>query len=56
MVGVPVGTDEYARESAMKIAHNGGTEQPARMLPRMPDKQSANLIANGSMPQRTAYF
>ena len=39
VVGVPVGTDEYARESAMEIVRNGGAEQLARMLSRMPDKQ-----------------
>ena len=54
VVGVPIGTDAYARESAMGIVENGGAEQLARMLPRMPDKQSANLIATGSMVQRTA--
>ena len=56
VVGVSVGTDEYARESAMEIVRNGGGEQLARMLPRMPDKQSVNLIATGSMVQRTSYL
>ena len=56
VVGVPVGTDEYARESAMKIVRNGGAAQRAQMLSRMPDKQSANLIATGSMVQRTSYL
>ena len=49
VVGVPIGTDEYARESSMEIVRNGGAEQLSRMLSRMPDKQSANLIATGSM-------
>ena len=49
VVGVPIGTDEYARESAMEIVRNGGAEQLARMLLRMPHKQSANPIATGSM-------
>ena len=26
------------------------------MLPHMPDKQSTNLVATGSMVQRTAYI
>ena len=39
----------------MGIVRDGGAEQLARMLPRTPDKQAANLIANGSMVQRTAY-
>ena len=56
VVGVPIGTDEYAMDSAMEIVKNGGAEQLARMLPRMPDKQSANRIATGSMVQRTAYI
>ena len=56
VVGVPIGTDAYAMESAMEIVKNVGAEQLARMLPHMPDKQSANLIATGSMVQRTAYI
>ena len=55
VVGVPIGTDEYVMDSAMEIVKNGGADQFARMLPRMPDKQSANLIATGSMVQQTAY-
>ena len=36
---------------------DGGAEQLERMLPRMPDKQAANLIATGSMVvQQTAYI
>ena len=54
VVGVPIGTDEYAIDSAMEIVKNGGAEQLVRMLQRMPDKQSGNLIATGSMVQRTA--
>ena len=56
MVGVPIGTDAYAMDSAMEIVKNGGAEQLTRTMPRMPDKQSANLIATGSMVQRTAYI
>ena len=56
VVGVPVGTDGYARESAMEIVRNGGAEQLARMLSRMPNKQSAKLVSTGSMVQRTSYF
>ena len=54
MVGVPVGSDEFVIESAIGIVRAGEAEQLARMLPRMPDKQAANLIATGSMVQRTA--
>ena len=56
MVGVPVGTDEYARESAIEIVRNGGAEQLARMLSHKPNKQSTNLIATSSMVQRTSYL
>ena len=56
VIGVLIGTDAYAMESTMEIVKNGGAEQLARMLPHMPDKQSANLIATGSMVQRTAYI
>ena len=41
MVGVPVGSDESAIESAIGIVRDGGAEQLARMLPPMVDKQQA---------------
>ena len=53
VVVVPIGTDAHAMESAMEVVKNGGAEQLARMLPHMPDEQSANLVATGSMVQRT---
>ena len=49
VVGVPIGADAYAMESAMEIVENGGVEQLARMLLHMPYKQSANQIETGSM-------
>ena len=55
-VGVFVGTDKYARESAMNAVPCGGAEQLKRMLPRMLHKQPANLTATGSMVPRTAYL
>ena len=55
VAGVPAGSDEFAIESAIGIIRDGGAEQLARMLPRMPDKQAANLVATSSMVQRTAY-
>lgn len=51
---MPIGTDEYAKESAMEIVENGRAAQLARMLPRMPNKRSASLIAIDFMVQRTA--
>ena len=56
MVGVPIGTDACAMESAMDIVEKDGAEQLARMLLCMPDKQPANQIGTGSMVQRTAYI
>ena len=56
VIGVPIGTDEYAMDRAMEIVRNGGSVQLSRMLPRISDKQSANLIATGSMVQRAAYI
>ena len=47
VVGVP-GSDEFAIESAMGIVRDGGAEHLVRMLPRLPDKQAANLIATNS--------
>ena len=35
VVGVPIGTDAYAMESAMEIIENCGAEQLARIPPRM---------------------
>ena len=40
----------------METAGNDGAEQLARMLPHLPDEQPANLIATGSIVQRTAYI
>eukprot|EP00904_Undaria_pinnatifida_P006010 jgi/Undpi1/2539/HiC_scaffold_13.g05918.m1 len=40
----------------MVIVPNGGAEQLARMLSRMPDNQSANLIATGSTAQRASHL
>lgn len=49
VVGVPGGADELPIESVEGIMPDkGGAEQLARMLPRMPDKQAATLIATGS--------
>ena len=49
VVGVPIGTDAYAMESAMEIVEKGEAEQFAWILPHMPDNQSANQIETGSM-------
>ena len=40
----------------MEMVENGGAEQFARIQPHIPDKQSANLIATGSMVQRIHYI
>ena len=38
VVGVPIGTDEYALERAREIIKEGGTDHLARCLANMPDK------------------
>ena len=56
MVGVPIGNNAFAVNSALEIVRDGGAEQLARILPRIPDKQAVNLIATSSMVQRTSYI
>ena len=56
VVGVPIGNDAFAVNSALEIVRDGGAEQIARILSRMPDKQSANLIAASSTVQLTYYI
>ncbi len=55
VVGVPVGTDEYAKTYAMEVVKTGGAENLAKMLASMPDRQVAHLVATFSLTQRTAY-
>ena len=55
VVGMPVGTDAYARESATEINQDGGAKQLVRMLPRMLDEQPTNLVTTGPMAQRTTH-
>ena len=54
MVGGPTGNDAIVVNNALGVIRDGGAEQLARILPRMPDKQSANLIATSSMVQLTS--
>lgn len=56
VVGVPIGTDAYVEECAMKKITEGGADKLARMLARMPDKQVAHLITSQSLTQRTGYI
>ncbi|CAN0235475.1 unnamed protein product, partial [Scytosiphon promiscuus] len=39
VVGVPIGTDDYVKEFAMKVIAEGGADKLARILPRMSDRQ-----------------
>ena len=52
----PIGNDAFAVNSALEIVRDGEAEQLARILPRMPDKASANLVATNSTAQRTSYI
>ena len=56
VVGVPAGNDAFAMNSALEIVRDGVAEQLARIIPRTPDKQSANHIATSSMVKRTSYI
>ncbi|CAN0508788.1 unnamed protein product, partial [Scytosiphon promiscuus] len=56
VVGVPIGTDDYVKEFAMKVIAEGGADKLARILPRMSDRQVANLITSLSLIQRSAYI
>ena len=49
VVGVPIDTSAYSMKREMEIVENGGAEQLARMLLRMPDKPYDTLISTGSM-------
>ena len=56
VVGVPIYNDPFAVKIALEIVRDGGAEQLAHILPRIPDKQLVNLIATSSMVQRTSYI
>ncbi|CAN0344777.1 unnamed protein product, partial [Scytosiphon promiscuus] len=56
VVGVPIGTDDYVKEFAMRVIAEGGADKLARILPRMSDRQVANLITSLSLIQRSAYI
>lgn len=56
VVGVPIGSDDYVKECAMKVITDRGAEKLARMLPQMSDKQVAFLITSLSLTQRSAYI
>ena len=56
VVGVPIGTDAYVEESAMKKNIEGGADKLARMLARMPDEQVAHLVTAQSLTQRSGYI
>ena len=56
VVGIPIGTDACVEERAMKKITEGGADELARMLARMPDKQVAHLITSQSLTQRSGYI
>ncbi|CAB1109091.1 unnamed protein product [Ectocarpus sp. CCAP 1310/34] len=56
IVGVPIGTDAYVEDIAMKVITEGGADKLARMLVRMPDKQVAHLVTSQSLTQRSGYI
>ena len=56
VVGVPIDTDEYVLERAMRVMRDGGAERLARCLADMPNKKAAALIAIEPLAQRTSYI
>ena len=56
VVGVPIGTDAFAVNSAVEIIRDEGAEQLERILPRVPDKRSANFIATSAMVRWICYY
>ena len=56
VVGVPIGTGEYAKTFAMNVVKEGGAKKLARTLTRMPDRQVAHLVSILSLTQRTVHM
>lgn len=56
MVGVPIGSDAYVKECAIKVIRDRGAEKLARMLPRMSDRHVAFLIISSSLTERSVYI
>ena len=56
VIGIPIGTDAYVEERALKKITEGGADELARILARMPDKQVAHLITSQSLIQRSGYI
>ena len=58
VVGLPISNDAFICGSQRlgDSPRDGAADQLARNLPRMPDKQSADLIATRSLVQRASYI
>ena len=56
VVGIPIGTDAYVEECAMKKITEGGADKLARMLAHMRDKQVAHVVTSQSLTQRSGYI
>lgn len=56
VVGVPIGSDAYVEECAIKVIRDRGAEKLARMLPRMSDRQVAFLTTSLSLTERSVYI
>ena len=55
IVGIPVGTDIFVQNHAKKVVTDKGAEALARLLARMPDRQSAMFIATIDGPQNWVF-
>lgn len=56
VVGVPIGSDAYVEECAIKVIRDLAAEKLARMLPRMSDRQVAFLTTSLSLTERSVYI
>ena len=56
VVGIPVGTDDFVEEHAMKIVKDDGVEGLARLLAHIPQKQEAMLVATKVLTAKTGFL
>ena len=55
VIGIPVGTDEFVEEHAMKMAKDDGVAGLARVLAHMLQKQEAMLVATKVLTAKTDF-
>ena len=55
VVDIPIGTEGYVPERAMKAVKDGSADRPERFLDHMPDKEVAALTTIDLLGSRTCY-